>query len=59
MALYVQEFAAELYVTKLGLELAIERRLSSVLVETDYLEGVNMLNGDEVCYAAEGTKFED
>lgn len=53
------EFASELYVIKLGLELAIERRLSPVLVETDYLEAVNMLNGDKVCYATEGTKFED
>lgn len=36
--------AAELLAVKFGLELAVERRLGIVVIETDCLEAVRMVN---------------
>ncbi|KAK9911294.1 hypothetical protein M0R45_035213 [Rubus argutus] len=54
LELRLSAFAAELFAVKLALEVAVERRMALVLIETDCLEAVSMINGEEVCMAAEG-----
>lgn len=46
--------AAELFAIKFALELAIERRLRSIVVETDCMEAMQLINSAEECLAAEG-----
>lgn len=46
--------AAELFAIKHALEMAVERRLRSVVIETDCMEAVYMINSAEICLAAEG-----
>ncbi|KAK9931968.1 hypothetical protein M0R45_019222 [Rubus argutus] len=44
----------ELFAAKLALELAVERWMPSVVIETDCLEVVRMINEVNVCMGAEG-----
>lgn len=46
-------FATELLAIKAALELAVERRLIHVVIESDCTEGVRIINGTEVCLAAD------
>ncbi|KAK9934286.1 hypothetical protein M0R45_021436 [Rubus argutus] len=44
----------ELLAIKLGLEMVLERRSIGVVVESDSLEAVRLVNGDEQCFNVEG-----
>ncbi|KAK9931954.1 hypothetical protein M0R45_019208 [Rubus argutus] len=46
--------AGYVFAVKLALELAVERWMPSVVIETDCLEVVRMINEVNVCMAAEG-----
>lgn len=46
--------AAKLFAIKHALELAVERRLRSVVIETDCMEAVHMINSTDICLAAKG-----
>lgn len=46
--------AAEIFAIKLALDLVVERRLSSVMVESDCLEAVRLINAEDDCCASEG-----
>lgn len=52
--LRLSPFAAELYAIKLALDLVVERRMSSVVIETDCMDAVRVINSGEEFLAAEG-----
>ncbi|XP_062021223.1 uncharacterized protein LOC133737733 [Rosa rugosa] len=55
----VSSLVAELLAIKVGLDLVVERRLRNVMVESDCLEAIHLLNSKERCLAPEGGLVED
>lgn len=53
MSLRLSPLAAELFAIKLTLEIAVERRMSSVIIEIDCLDAVWLINYGEEFLAAE------